>query len=312
MASYVAAGRDGVAMAARVALAALLLPLLLPLAGCVGLPGAGGAPGDAAAADPLAACCVDVERWPPLLVAAADPAAPLVGRTIGSVVWRPGALAGEPGARAALLGHLKPLDIVLNSHRGRLSNHALPGLFAHAAAYLGTEAELRAAGVWDDPRVVPHHAAIRAGRSFIEADKDGVHLSAAEGILDADRVAVVRPCLARPERRRTALTAYFAAVGGPFDFNFDARTADRVFCAELVHRVLADVDVPERPAYGRTVVVPDEFAKAAATAGSGVSFVLYLRGGPGGWEQVPRAGLVADLAAAWAPPSRRAGDPLRP
>lgn len=272
---------------------------LLALAGCASLTPQPH-PAASAADDPAAAsCCLDVERYPPLIVRIADPVAPLIGRTVGAIVWRKGYLNDDPDAQAEVLRQLRPLDIVLVSNKGRLSNHALPGVFSHAAVYLGTEKQLRRAGVWNDPRIREHRGAIAAGSVFIEADKDGVHLSPAGVVLNVDRLAVVRPQLANTGRRKQALVDYFAALGGRFDFRFDAGTRDCVFCTELVSRVIPELQLRERDAYGRSLIVPDELANAAAGHDPALSFVLYIRGDRKRWERASRAALESDLASYW-------------
>lgn len=269
--------------------------LLMLLAACAHA----GGPADPPHGDgELAECCRDVERLPPVLVTLADPAAPLIGRTIGTIVWRHGHLRGTP-ATSLVAERLRPLDILLVTHKGRLSNHTLPGLLVHAAVHLGSEDELRREGLWAHPAVTPHHAAVRAGKTVIEADQHGVHLSSLASVLDSDRAAVVRPLLAGSARRREALTEFFARIGRPFDFNFDAESEDCDYCAELVSRVLPELDLPVHRAYGRALVLPDDLARKAVTGEGKLSLVLYVRVGQSGWEAASGDALAADLAAEW-------------
>ena len=95
------------------------------------------------------ACCVGAERQPPWLIALLEPVAPLTGIAVSRVVWRSGHLARHEGAIDAVVTKLRPLDIVLVSSRGRLSNHTIPGYFAHASIHVGNEADLRRADLWD-------------------------------------------------------------------------------------------------------------------------------------------------------------------
>lgn len=243
-------------------------------------------------------CCVSAEKYPPWLVSLVEPAAPLVGRAIGSVVWRKGHLAGT-SAQQEIAAALRPLDIVVVSSRGRLSGRMVPGLFGHVAIYLGTEEQLRRQGVWHDPRVVPHHARIRAGAVMIEADKKGVHLAAARRVLDTDRVAVLRPRLSGDRRSRAATAAFFQHVGYRYDFNFDNATEERLYCAELASRIMPELAMPERTVYGRRTFIPDEIVAGAALGRARLAPVLYVRPRAGGWERASRDDLVADIAARW-------------
>lgn len=88
-------------------------------------------------------CCASIERYPRWLVRVADPAAPVIGSAIAAVNWRHGLLARYPAAQAHLVRDLRPLDILVTGHEGRLSNRLIPGHFTHALTYLGNERELR-------------------------------------------------------------------------------------------------------------------------------------------------------------------------
>lgn len=273
----------------------LWLLLAVSLAGCASM----AAPPVPASNASLDACCQPVQTVPTWVVRAADPVAPLIGNTVARIVWRRGYMDGETQARDEVLGALQPLDILLVANKGRLSNSGLPGYFIHSAVYLGTEAQLRRGGVWNDPRVVPFHAEIAAGRSFVEVNSHGVNLEPASFSLNVDRVLVVRPRGLSASRRREALADFFAELGGRFDFNFDAATPDRLFCIELVERVLPELDLPARVAYGRKVFVSDDLAREAALGHSSVAFVIYIRADRNGWSRRTRGELKRDLADYW-------------
>lgn len=246
----------------------------------------------------LRQCCLSPEKYPPWLISLAEPAAPVVGRAIGSIRWRKGLLAGT-SAEQEIVSTLQPLDIVAVSSPGRLSGRMVPGLFSHVAIYLGTEEQLRREGVWCDARVAPHHAEIRAGATFIEADKKGVHLSPARRVLDTDRVAVLRPRFSGDRRQRAAVAALFGHLGYKYDFNFDNATEERLYCAELAGRTMPEIDLPERIVYGRRTSLPDEIVAGAATGRSRLTPILYARPRGEGWEKASRADLVADIAVRW-------------
>ena len=119
-------------------------------------------------------CCVDPGTYPPLLVALAEPFAEPIGRVIGAVHFRQGFLRDQSGLAKAVTPRLRPLDIVLTSHEGQLSSQMIPGHLTHALTYLGTPADLKALGVWDDAAFQPYQAAIAGGRTFIDAERNGV------------------------------------------------------------------------------------------------------------------------------------------
>lgn len=254
--------------------------------------GGGGQPPDTG----VAQCCANVERYPVWLVEALEPAAPVIGRIIGSIVWRDGYI---PASAAQRIGaELRPLDILVTGSNGRLSNHALPGHFVHFAVYLGTEPELRRAGLWNDPRVVPHHAELQAGRVFVESDHHGVHLSTAATVLEADHVVVLRARIGQRLRRR-ATGDFLDHVGSRFDFNFDSDEAERLYCAELVCHVLPELQLPKREVYARSTIIPDDVVLRAARGRGRLRLVLYVRARPGKWEQASADEVARDIAAAW-------------
>ncbi|MBI1417695.1 MAG: hypothetical protein GC146_10780 [Limimaricola sp.] len=278
---------------------ALVVVLLAGLAACTPVQDAGSV-APALAGTPLEHCCDSPAVYPPVVVALTDPLAEPIGRLIHDSPVRTGYLA-VPDAQAAILDALRPLDILDMSNRGRLSSRFLPGRFTHVAVYLGTEAQLRALGVWSSPRIVPQHQAIRDGQVFIEADAEGVHLSPAEVVLNTDAVVVMRPQLGW-SARRAAAEGFAQRLGGAFDFHFDNATPNAVYCAELVGQVLPDLALPTRHLYGRETILPEDIVLETAVGKSQLTLVAYFTGTPDGWRRATRAELVADLRDWWRGP----------
>uniref|UniRef100_UPI0035639C11 hypothetical protein n=1 Tax=Phaeovulum sp. TaxID=2934796 RepID=UPI0035639C11 len=120
--------------------------LLVSVAACASTQPIG--PADLALKDSaLEGCCRETEPIPPVLVAIAEPFAPMLGNIIGASVMRPGYLA-RPEPQLAAVKMVQPLDVVVLSSKGRASGNTIPGLYGHLAIYLGNEAELRALGMW--------------------------------------------------------------------------------------------------------------------------------------------------------------------
>lgn len=243
-----------------------------------------------APADPVA-------RYPAWLIGLADPVAKPLGKVSAHMVWRKGRLYRQEAARTRLERTLRPLDLVLVQSDGRLSGHLIPGLFAHVAVYLGTERDLARLGVFDDPALARHRAAIAAGNTIIEAENPRVHLSPLDDMADADRLAVLRLPLSTAERARAA-RKLLAQLGTGFDFHADAGSPDELFCAELVE-VAGIARLPSRTAYGRRTIVPTDLASAALSGRNGLTLVLYLRATRSGHEAPGRDQLRHDIDAAW-------------
>lgn len=277
--------------ARRAAAAVLALAAMLLLAACAHQDPPGGSQ--------AGRCCGgDAERQPDWLVAVAEPLAPALGRIVGHIAWRRGYLS-DPAAQAEILSELQPLDVVFVSSKGRLSGHTIPGLFQHAAVYVGSEADLRALGMWSHPAVVPHREAIRRGAVFIEADMRGVHLSPASVVLNTDRMAATRPRIGTPRWKQRAVATLFGDLGRPFDFSFDATRPERLFCAELVCRAMPELRLPRDTVYGRETIIPDRIAYESALGRSRLAFRRYVAADADGRREGSRGTLAADIRRAW-------------
>ncbi len=283
--------------------AALILVFLAGAGGCVSTGGKTAWPDQTA---DLSICCKDPERIPPALIDAFRPLVPEVGKVFAHVNWRKGYMLKQEEAHAALRAELQPLDVLVESSKGRITGHTIPGLFTHTMIYLGSEAELKRAGVWDSREIRPYQAEVKNGAIFVEADHDGVHLSDEDRGLNADRVVVLRPKHLTAARRAKALRDYFTAIGMPFDYYFDVTTPDRTFCAELVSIVMPELHLPVTKLYGIKMILPEAVPASALEGKSALTVISYTRATPKGWERVGPAELRADIAAAWAPKTQKA------
>lgn len=284
-------------MIRRLAVAFLAMASLL-LQSCQTVP-------DEPRAHETATCCTDNERYPRWLIQVAEPAAPIIGTAISLVSFRKGHFSRHDAERERILSALKPLDVVLLSSKGRLSGRMIPGLFGHAAIYLGTEADYRAIGLWDHPAIKPHQAAIRAGKRFMEADQKGLHLSTADRVFNTDRIAVLRPPSHSGTAERRHVLAFVEHLNGRFDFHFDLAEDHALFCAELIDHAMADVRLRRTIVYGRQTIIPDTMAFDAAKARNGLSLVLFAHATPDAVTFGKARLLIADLARHWSAKNKR-------
>lgn len=287
----------------RVGPVSALLAATLLLAGC-GLkqvhPEFDGLPADA---DPgRFSCCHDPERWPEafanLSLSIAPVALELNPLDDGGI---PGALTGKADAQAHILETARPLDLLLFANKTYIGGRFVPGRFTHSAIYLGTEQELRALGLWNDPTFRPLQDDIRAGRIILEAFRPVVRLVEPEIPFQTDSVAILRPKLT-PAQKREAARRGVSRLGAPFDYWFDNRTTDTLACTELIQYAMPWIDFDETVSYGRPAAMPDAMV-AQAIRGEGVSFVEHVRGVKGGSFVVEGVRPVMhDIAAFWGPP----------
>jgi len=282
----------------RLALLALLISLVALVQGCVQV-----STGEASlkpAKASLRACCTNMEEYPRWYVDMARTVAPALGTLASHVSWRSGHLKSKRAAQDAVLSVLKPLDIVLVSSKGKTSGRVIPGLFGHAAVYLGTEAELRDLGVWNSPKVQPYAATISKGRVFIEADSAGVHLSPPSVVLNTDAVAILRPHFSSQAQRRKTVVAFIETIGMDFDFLFNVDTPECTFCTELIHRVMPQLDLPIMEIYGVRTIMPDSLAAAAIRKSNNLRLVGYVKANRNGWNQGSMRELADDIGRTWA------------
>lgn len=276
----------------------LLLAVTALVQGCSQLGGADADRRPARAS--LHACCTNMEDYPRWYVDMTRTVAPALGTVLSHVSWRSGHLKSKQAAQDTILDALKPLDIVLVSSKGRRSGQLIPGLFGHAAVYLGTEQQLKWLGVWASPEVQQRVTKIRNRHVFIEADAAGVHLSTPARVLNTDAVAILRPRYSGMKQRRKAALDFFAALGMKFDFLFDVDSPDCTFCTELIHRVMPHLDLPIMEIYGVRTIMPDSVAVSAIRKQRSMSLVGYVKADRKGWRQASVGELATDIGRNWA------------
>ena len=82
--------------------------------------------------------------------------------------------------RDNLASQLKPLDILLEKTPFRITDKFIPGYYGHLAIWIGTEQDLREAGVWKDLPQLYKMAQERysyEGPSFQEAVRQGGYIT---------------------------------------------------------------------------------------------------------------------------------------
>ena len=246
-------------------------------------------------------CCHDPERYPE---AFADLVLAVGQATLAKMPYPdevPGFLVGQPEAEAAVVARARPLDILLTANKSYPGGRLVPGRYTHSSVYLGTEAELRAAGLWNTPAIQSVKDEIRAGKVFLEALRPAVRLAPASALMQSDSVVLLRPELNRAERLQ-AVTSLIDGLGTPFDFWFDDRTPDVVSCTELIGKSMPSLRFTIRSPYGRPAAMPDDIV-AQAIRGERMSFVAQVRGLPeGGFVVEGPEGAMRDIGAFWGPP----------
>jgi len=186
------------------------------------------------------------------------------GNAVGLVETRKGKLYKNGDVLTDVSGSLKAGDILLEKTPFRLTDKMIPGYWGHAAVWVGTEAELKELGIWQNPLVARYHDEIREGRLVVEALRSGVEMNSLEHFLNIDSIGILRkPDQSREARANTVIQA-LRQVGKPYDFNFDVESKGRVYCSKLVYMSYSGIDWPTKRSLGRTTFTPDDVAIKAA------------------------------------------------
>ncbi len=147
---------------------------------------------------------------------------------------------------------LKPMDIILTTSYGHLSNLFNPGKFKHSLAYIGEE------------KGIP---------LIIESIGEGVvKKTLVECLSTKDVIAVLRPkknVISDTRQVNKAIRWLKKQVGKPYDFVFDMNSQKRFnnfFCSELIYFSIKHVN-PEtefvlRNTFGVPTVTPTDFYRA--------------------------------------------------
>lgn len=202
----------------------------------------------------------------------------LFGSAVGLVESRRGKLDARPEVLAKLTSTARAGDILLEKTPFRLTDAFIPGHWGHVAVWVGNEAELRQLGVWEHSAVRPHHAAIRAGRSVVEALRSGVEMNTLAHFLNVDDLALLRQDGSPDAQRAEVVVQALRQVGKAYDFNFDVQSTDRIVCSELVYHSYVDLDWPTERHLGRVTISPDNIAVRATKLGPLSVALLYHDG----------------------------------
>jgi hypothetical protein len=149
----------------------------------------------------------------------------------------------------------RPLDTLLDK--------VIPGHFGHVAIWVGSEKELKERGLWEHPLIKPHQEEIKNGKQIIEALRSGVQMSSLDEFMNIDDFAVVSNDKLTKKQKATYITDTFANLGKDYDFNFEIKSEDKIYCSEMVYHVYTDYTWPRENTLDRATISPDQVISRA-------------------------------------------------
>lgn len=191
--------------------------------------------------------------------------------------WRQGRLKDNKEAKELLLSNLKPLDLIYEKRTFVLSNYTIPGHWGHVGIWLGTKEELIALNIWDQDYFKPFQAFVEAGKSIIEIRKEGINYQSLDSFLNLDEIAVTR-VKNITDNAAAVFLDLSEQLNKQYDFKFDARTADKITCAELIAFSYGDIQWHETKTLFQVSLRPDDMALTTLGDNAQSEFVLYLKG----------------------------------
>lgn len=276
----------------------LSMALAVVLAGCTATPPA---PEGATPAEILSGCCREAQDFP-TWAAEMTFGSPKGREGPGDIILRRPYIGNSPEVRAILERNLRPMDLIVQRYEGRLGGLVSPGRFSHVSIYLGTEAQLRAAGLWQLPELANWRARVSDGYVLLDAMHTDVHLRDMSELLEVDALAILRPRL-NAAARSAALRRGLGLMGRYFDTDYRIDSDDAIFCTELVHRAMPELGLPTTEIYGRRVILPDAAVAGALIGALPLDFVGYIEGRPSGSVRVRSAeDLARQVARHWPAP----------
>lgn len=165
--------------------------------------------------------------------------------------------------KAQLISEMQPLDIVMEKTPFRLTDKLIPGHYGHVAIWVGTEAQLKELGVWNDISE-QHQKLISQGHHMVEALRPGVQINTLDDFLNVDDLLVIRDARQTSnEDKKEAVLKALDQVGKEYDFNFDVDTHTRIVCSEIAHVTFKKIKWQTDRSLGRYTISPDSVAKYA-------------------------------------------------
>ncbi len=203
----------------------------------------------------------------------------LFGNLVGKLRFRHGYMKDHEGALKYLYGTLKPLDIIAEKTPFAATDFFIPGHFGHIAVYIGTQAQLEEAGLWNHPSIKKIKKDIQAGKTILESIRPGSRMVSLEEFLEIDEITIIRETniLDNKWQKEQVLATAIEQLNKDYDFNFDVSTLKKVVCSEVPYHAFGHKRWTTSYIFGRNTISPDEIIENAYTRGSGIEFIASIQ-----------------------------------
>jgi hypothetical protein len=179
-----------------------------------------------------------------------------------------------PDILGSIKSFLRPGDVIVTRHAKALTNLFFPGVWPHAALYVGTPEERRAADISVDQDKQHRWT---GDICVLEARKDGVLLRSLQETLTVDAFVVLRPDL-EADSIKQAVERALLHEGKQYNFDFNFFNSDRVVCTELVYRAydgLEGMQFPLQERAGRNTLSAEDLLDFALESGAFTPVAIF-------------------------------------
>ena len=204
------------------------------------------------------------------------------GAIAGPIEWGDGGqLRDDKAAQEKIYQDLKPLDIIFEKKTYKLTDYTIPGYWGHNAVWLGSKEQLIELGIWNEKELDPFREKIESGDSIFEMRKWGTTFANFNKWIDMDAFAHMRVKGMLSKSRTDILKVYriFAEqIGKSYDFGFNADTAFKITCSEIIYLAYGDYNWPTKNIFGRNTISPNDMAESIYYKDSPFEFINFVEG----------------------------------
>ena len=184
---------------------------------------------------------------------------------------------------------MEPGDIILEKDMQANTDVLIPGYWIHAALYLGTIKDLKAMGLWDDPRlsIIQHEIELYRSSAdrqyylneqwsnklpfdeipwFYESDRPGVGVHPLHKFMKTDGMAVLRPSHGYDlEYKKRVYYRANERMYFPYDYVHNVRNKFSVSCSKVILKIFNDITFPVSESLNFISVSPDQIGQPVAS-----------------------------------------------